>query len=229
MKHLYIVVEGQTEAEFVERLLIPHLSNQGLHTNIKPIKITMSGGGHGFNNIVHFGNTIRPLLHYKDQPIITTMIDYAGINSEQKMPNFLNCITKPDIEQRILCMEESLKSYVNAIKTYPDFIPNILRHEFETLLFANPETGFDLEDAQIKNEIVALKGQFENIEDINSTPEGFPSKRIEAIYKCYKKNYNKITDGVDIAELTGIEKILEACPRFNAWIDLIIKSVLASS
>lgn len=228
MKHLYIIVEGQTEAEFVERLLIPYLSNRGLYTNIQPIKITMSGGGHGFNNIEHFGNTIRPLLHYRDQPIITTMIDYAGINSEQKMPNYLQCIENSGVEQRILCMEESLKSYVNAIKTYPDFIPNILRHEFETLLFANPEDGFDLELEQIKTEIVALKGQFGNIEDINSTPEGFPSKRIEAIYKFYKKRYNKITDGVDIAELTGIEKILGECPRFRAWIDQVIKSVLAS-
>jgi hypothetical protein len=135
MKHLYIIVEGQTEAEFVERLLIPYLSNQGLYTNIQPIKITMSGGGHGFNNIEHFGNTIKPIMYYKDEPIITTMIDYSGINSEKKMPNYLNCIKNGDIEQRILCMEESLKNYVNAIKPYSNFMPNILRHELKRYYF----------------------------------------------------------------------------------------------
>ncbi|PWK22647.1 uncharacterized protein DUF4276 [Arcicella aurantiaca] len=228
MKHLYIIVEGQTEAEFVERLLISYLSNQGLHTNIQPIKITMSGGGHGFNNIEHFRNTIKPIMYYKDEPIITTMIDYSGINSEKKMPNYLNCIEKSDVEQRILCMEESLKNYVNTIKPYTNFIPNILRHEFETLLFANPEDGFDLEDEQIKREIIDLKSKYLSIEDINSSPETFPSKRIESIYSSINKKYNKIADGVDIAELTGINSILKECPHFKNWLDKITHVVLES-
>ncbi|MDI9859039.1 MULTISPECIES: DUF4276 family protein [Flectobacillus] len=228
MKDLYFVVEGETEKEFVDRLLIPYLYQRGISTHIQSVIISMKGGGHGFNNITHFGNTIEPLLHYQNEPIITTMIDHSGINSEQKLPNYLRCIKHNNTEQRISCMEESLKNYVNSIKPYPNFIPNILRHEFETLLFANPSEGFDLEDEEIKNKIIDLKSGYTSIEDINTNPDNFPSKRLERIFAASGKKYNKIVDGIDIAELTGLETIIEYCPRFSVWLENIISLVLAS-
>lgn len=76
MKHLYIIVEGETELEFIKRILIPYFSNKGITTNMQAIAISIKGGGHGYNNIEHFKNTIEPLLSYKNAPIITTMIDY---------------------------------------------------------------------------------------------------------------------------------------------------------
>lgn len=228
MKHLYIIVEGQTELEFVNRLLIPFFTLRGLNTNIQGIPIDMKGGGHGFNNIEHFKNTVKPLLFIENEPIITTMIDHYGINSEVKLPNYTNCITNIDIEQRILCMEKSLAEVVNSIKTYSFFIPNILRHEMETLFYANPEQGFDLEDEKIKNAVLDICKQYPNIEDINSTPQGAPSKRLEEIYKAHGKKYNKPADGVDIAELTGLETILEKCPRFRLWLEYIIETLIKS-
>ncbi len=228
MKHLYIIVEGETELEFVNRLLIPFFVENGLNTHIQGVPIDMRGGGHGFNSIEHFKNTIRPLLLNINQPIITTMIDHYGINSEKKLPNYANCIKNIDVEKRILCMEESLKQVVNEIKIYPDFIPNILRHEMETLLFADPANGFDLEAESIKRAVLSICRAFPNIEDINSTPQGAPSKRLEAIYRDNGKKYAKIVDGVDIAELTGIPNILEKCPRFRVWVEKIIQMVESS-
>lgn len=228
MKDLYFVVEGETEKEFVDRLLIPYLYQRGISTHIQSVIISMKGGGHGFNNITHFGNTIEPLLHYQNEPIITTMIDHSGINSEQKLPNYLRCIKHNNTEQRISCMEESLKNYVNSIKPYPNFIPNILRHEFETLLLANPSEGFDLEEEEIKNKVIDLRNGYKNIEDINTDPENFPSKRLKRIYEASDKKYDKIVDGIDIAELTGLATIIESCPRFSAWLENIISLVLAS-
>jgi CBS domain containing-hemolysin-like protein len=43
MKHLYIIVEGETELEFLNRLLIPHLEKEGLNTHIQGLMITMQG------------------------------------------------------------------------------------------------------------------------------------------------------------------------------------------
>jgi hypothetical protein len=188
----------------------------------------MKGGGHGFNNIEHLKKTIKPLLFNENEPIITTIIDHYGINSEKKLPNYLNCITETEVEKRIACMEQSLLDAVNSIKEYPYFIPNILRHEMETLLFANPEEGFDLEDEAIKNDVLAIYNQFPNIEDINSTPQGAPSKRLKVIYENHNQRYNKVSLGVDIVELTGIDTILQKCPRFKAWVDKIIKEVIKS-
>ncbi len=165
MKHLYIIVEGKTELEFVNRLLIPFFIKKGVKTHIQGLQIVMKGGGHGFNNMEHFKKTIRPLLSYENSPFITTMIDHYGINSEKKLPNYANCIKEIDVEKRIICMENSLNQAVQVIKPYDFFIPNILRHEMETLLFAHPETGFDLEDDKIKNAVLEVYQQYPNIED----------------------------------------------------------------
>lgn len=223
MKRLILIVEGQTELEFVNKLLTPHLVKRGVNASIQPIMITMKGGGHGFNNIEHLGNTIRPLLNDSDEPIITTIIDHYGINSESKLPGYTECCKEQDMAIRLDKMESKLYEYVQTIKPYRYFIPYIQRHEMETLLFANPEGGFEYEDERIKNEVMNLCKQFDSIEDINDTPEGAPSKRLADIYNKYQKKYVKIVDGIEIAELTTIEKMLEKCPRFRKWVEQLIE------
>jgi hypothetical protein len=224
MKNLVFVVEGETELEFINRILAPYLISKGLNTEIRPIMIEKSGGGHGYSNIKHLKNTIRPLLYRRDEPIITTMIDHYGINSEKKLPGFTS-ITTTNVEDRISLMEKILKDEILSIKDYHYFIPYIQRHEFETLLFSNPEAGFELEDDKIKKEIIKLCSTFESIEDINCTPEGAPSKRLDTIYKHCNKKYEKVTDAVDIIELSGIENLMNNCPRFRNWVEILINAV----
>ena len=224
MKALILLVEGETEQEFVNRILAPYLVSRGLNAEIRPIMIKMSGGGHGYNNILHLRNTIRPVLNRADQPIVTTLIDHYGINSERKLPGYA-AITTIDPEERIKQMEDILSSEIQKIKPYRFFIPYIQRHEFETLLFANPDKGFEYEDDKIKEDVIELCNQFDSIEDINCTPEGAPSKRIGRIYEAHKKKYNKVSDAVDIIELTGIEAVLEKCPRFKNWVEKLIVEV----
>ena len=229
MKHLYIIVEGETELEFVNRILIPYFIKNGLHTHIQGLMITMKGGGHGFNNIEHFKKTLKPLLFCENEPVITTMIDHYGINSEKKLPNYLNCIKEINTEKRISCMEQSLINAVNLIKEYRFFIPNIVRHEMETLLYANPEKGFELEKEEIQKEIIAICAEIPNIEDINCTPQGAPSKRLMQIYENHGRKYSKVAVSVDVAELTGIDAILQNSPRFNSWIEKLIQIVKAEN
>lgn len=228
MKRLILIVEGQTELEFINRILTPYLVNRGINASIQPIMITMSGGGHGFNNIEHLGNTIRPLLSDSDEPFITTMIDNYGINSESKLPGYTECSKEVDISVRLGKMESKLNEYVQKIKPYRNFIPYIQRHEMETLLFSNPEKGFEYEDERIKNEVVNLCKQFDSIEDINDTPEGAPSKRLADIYSKHQKKYVKIVDGIEIAELTTIEEMLGKCPGFKRWVEKLIEVMVKS-
>lgn len=224
MKRLIIIVEGETEQEFVNRILAPYLVSKGLNTEIRPIMIEKSGGGHGYSNIQHLKNTIRPVLNRVDEPIVTTLIDHYGINSERKLPGYSN-ITTANTEKRIQQMEAIINVEIQQIKPYRFFIPYIQRHEFETLLFSNPEVGFDLEYDRIKEDVVKLCSGFDSIEDINCTPEGAPSKRIGRIYESHRKKYSKVSDAVDIIELTGIESVLEKCPRFKNWVEKLIVEV----
>ena len=192
MKHLYIIVEGPTELEFINRILIPYFNSKGITSHIQGITITMSGGGHGFNNIKHFENTIKPVLNYNNEPIITTLIDYFKLNSETKLPGFLECSNKLSTDEKLECLENKLNNIVQKIKLYNYFIPYIQKHEMETLMFANPEVGFSLENDKIKNAVVEICEEYPNIEDINGSEFGAPSKRLEAIYKSNNKTYNKI-------------------------------------
>lgn len=223
MKDLYIIVEGETEEEFVHKILMPYLYEQGLHTHIQALMITMKGGGHGFNNIEHFKATIEPLLHYQNEPVITTLIDHYGINSEKKLPHYEVCRQEQNIKDRIVCMENSLDEAVKSIAPhYRYFVPNIIQHEMETLWFADEE-GFDLEKEAIKKAVAEVCNAFPEIEDINHTPEGAPSKRLIKIYEENGQRYKKVDDGIVIAELIGIETMLEKAPRFKAWVEKIIQ------
>lgn len=229
MKNLYVIVEGQTEVQFFNRILRPYLMQRGLHYDIKAIPIKLGGGEGGFVNIQHFKNTIKPLL-FKENSIISTMIDHYGINSEQKLPNYENCIKQLAAEDRIRCMEDALFAEVKSIRNdCSHFIPNILRHEMETLFFADVENGFALEDEHIQKEVAAICAKYPNIEDINNSPKTAPSKRLIEIYEKYGKKYKKITSGVDIIAInTGIEKMLEKSPRFKNWVENLIQAVTQS-
>lgn len=222
MKHLYIVVEGETELEFVNKLLIPYFYAKNLNTYIQGLKITMRGGGNGFNNMEHLKREIKPLIFNENKPIITTMIDYYGINSEKKMPNYSQYMLEIDTNKRIELMEKEINTQVQNIQPYPFFIPNILKHEMETLFFANPES-FEIEsNPKIKEKVFEIYNQYADIENINYTPQGAPSKRLIKIYEECGEKYQKITNGIDIALLTGIDEILNKCKRFKKWIDKII-------
>ena len=60
----------------------------------------------------------------------------------------------------------------------------------------------------------------QNPENINSSSEGAPSKRLLRI----KPDYNKALEGNLIALEIGINAILEKCPRFAEWINNIVKN-----
>ncbi|MFT6961794.1 MAG: hypothetical protein ACJAWV_001516 [Flammeovirgaceae bacterium] len=222
MKDLYIIVEGQTELEFMNRLMIPYWRTQlGYQNNIQPIIVQMSGGGHGFNNIEHFKNTIEPIMNYQNAPFITSFIDYYGINSEKKMPGYKDCQKKANAQERITCLEAKLQEAVQQINEYRFFIPYIQLHEFEALLFSDSE-GFAYEAEGIKQVVATVASDFKTPEDINDSYETAPSKRLEEIYRSHKEKFSKVADGNDIAEEIGIGKMMEQCPRFRMWAESII-------
>jgi len=95
------------------------------------------------------------------------------------------------------------------------FIPYIQLHEYETLLFSSPQT-FDCLSATPSQvgKIAKIAQDFGNIELINRSRQTAPSKRIEGVFP----GYDKVANGVDIAELIGLPTLREKCPHFNEWI-----------
>ena len=100
------------------------------------------------------------------------------------------------------------------------FIPYIQLHEFEALLFSSDASFGDLFSEKEAKELSKVVAQYPNPEEINTTPEGAPSKRLQAIVSDYRKTVH----GDLIAEAIGIETILERCPRFRAWVERLIRA-----
>ena len=200
MIRLVISVEGQTEEEFVKRVLAEHLRRKG----VEPIPIQLgsargrsSGGNVSTKRLV---SEMTLLRHSFDA--VTSLVDFYGFR----------CKSDKTVDQ----LEEDLRQKL-GYPWYPEIvIPYIQQYEFEGLLFSDASVFADLIDAP-EGSVQALQGirsRFQTPEDINDHKDTAPSKRIKQVIPKYHKN----VDGPPLAEKIGLDKIRAECPRFNDWL-----------
>ena len=113
-------------------------------------------------------------------------------------------------------MEEQIDKDIDN----PRFFSYIQMHEFEALLFAS-DRGFNEYLSDKNREISKIMNEYPNPEDINTSPQGAPSKRLIAI----DSTYDKVIQGNLIALEVGIEDMLQKCPRFKQWVERLIVRV----
>lgn len=215
MKRLFFVVEGQTEQEFVNSLLRPWLNGNNIYS-VTPVLIKTSKYGRGGHiNAVHLMNTINGLLRETsdNELVVTTFIDFFRIPNN--MPGYDDAMRQADSIKQVAALEQKLAKEINDWR----FIPYIQRHEFEALVFSS-NAGFEkyCDEEQIKN-TATIVNRFKNPEDINSSPETAPSKRLMKIIP----NYDKVLLGNVLALEVGIECIMSRCPRFAAWLNSLVE------
>ena len=99
------------------------------------------------------------------------------------------------------------------------FIPYVQMHEFEALLFSDPEILANVISREPRSR--HMEGDLKRIADAFGTPEEIndglmtaPSKRILAL----APDYQKITDGNIAVARIGIQKMRESCPHFGGWV-----------
>lgn len=218
MKRLYIVVEGQTEQEFVNTLLRPWLNGFGI-LNVQPILIKTSKHGRGGHvNAAHLMNTINGLLRESSDRdlVVTTFVDFFRI--PDNMPGYELAMRLTNSTVQVDALEKSLDDAINDWR----FIPYIQRHEFEALVFSS-NAGFEKYcDEEQYRQTATIVDSFQNPEDINSSPESAPSKRLMALIP----NYDKVILGNVLALEIGIETMRIRCPRFSSWLDILVKKSL---
>ena len=215
MKRVIIICEGQTEREFCEKVLAPHLFPLDIFIQAPLIK--ESSGG-----IVKWGILKKQIETHLLEPsvIVSTLIDYYGLYEKFNFPKWLDGEKVVDKNARMDFLEKSMRDEVADEVAYR-FIPYLQLHEFEALLFNTIELFYeqvpkaDLIGIKELNEIFA---QYENPEMINNIRETSPSHRLKRIIK----GYNKVLYGHYFAEAIGINKIRAKSPRFNQWIERLI-------
>ncbi len=213
MKRLIIIVEGQTEEEFVKEVLVPFFAGYEIHS-VTPIKIATSKVAKGgFVNYTHLKNDATRYLREHDT-IVTMFVDFFHIPAS--LPNYRDCISDHHTaDDKINCLEQSIATDIN----HTNFIPYIQKHEFEALLFASNRGFEELYERTIYNKTQQIIDAYPNPEEINTGAETAPSKRILKIIR----DYEKVADGNMIALEVGIDNILERCERFSGWIATLIE------
>ena len=192
MKRVIIVVEGQTEQEFVEQCLRPFLYDKYGLSSVSARLIGKPG---------HKGGDVRYSRLKRDLNILL------------RESNADICRQYSRSEDRIACLEEGLSQIINA----PTFIPYIQRHEFEALLFASDGGFVKYFNSTTRAKLAEINQRYPNPEDINDTePPSYRLLQIVLKYEGFK--YDKVTFGNILALEVGIETMLIACPRFAQWV-----------
>lgn len=228
------LVEGPSENLFAERLLAPHLSGD-YEVDLKAPIVTTSrdrrrgtlykGGGRTF---LHYLNDLRRIVRqYERQPNIwfTTLLDVYGLPDD--FPQKDKGSTAHDPRERVDFLENALAERVrqelaDSRGFSRRFIPYLMLHELETLLFTDLDQ-MTLIFPDKHQEIEAIKRDVRSfgcdVESINQTRDGAPSKRIEKQIRCYGRYKAKGSGGmVNVLERIGLVRLRKACPHFNAWI-----------
>jgi hypothetical protein len=215
MKRLFIVVEGQTEEEFVNELLSPYLNTFGIY-DVRATKITTSKGHKGgFVNYQHLKNDVTKLLKQSSKDVIvTTFVDFFRLPTI--VPDFATISKKSTKKNSVDEFEKAIAKDIDDHR----FVPYIQMHEFEALLFSSTKgfsTYYENEKSAVKG-VTKIMDEFSNPEDINSNKP--PSYRIKEL----TTNYDKIVYGNIMALEIGMATIIKKCPRFKIWVqELIIK------
>lgn len=213
MKRLIIICEGPTEVQFCKDILDSFLIHKSIAAYY-PL-VSKSGGG-----IVPWKILKEQIIrHLREGAYVTLLIDYYGIPDRYAFPGWQEAKQIGQKQNRMEFLEtamfDDIENPLNA-----KFIPNLLLHEFEGLLFNNL-TAFErvFEDREITNkrELADTIRRHPNPEEINETPHNAPSKRLMRLIK----GYNKITFGNLLAEAIGLENMRAKSPHFNDWITKI--------
>lgn len=207
MSRVYIFCEGQTEYTFVREVLHSHFEQ--LNISIKPIILKNGSQKGGISTYGKVKPQIERTCKEDRNSWVTTMIDFYGLPKDfpkAVIPTGLSSFEKAKLIQQ---------SFQDDI-AQPNFIANLMIHEFESLLFSDPEAFKNwCDDPQVIVNLSKIYSDFDSPEHINNGYETAPSRRILKLWS----QYDKVWHGSLISLGIGLDKIRKECPMFNSWID----------
>lgn len=216
VKRIIIICEGPTEQEFCRDVLIPYFSQISIY--ISHTLINKSGGIVSWHKLK---NQIQHHLLNDGAVYVTTLIDYYGIHNHHHFPAWEAALRENDKYARLKILEDGMLADIDKRNnSHARFIPFLMLHEFEGLLFNNLqvfENQIPREDFLAFNELKQTLLQYPNPELINDTPNNAPSYRLKRLIK----GYNKIVYGAILAKEIGLTRIRNKCRKFDSWMNTI--------
>ncbi len=213
MIRIHIFCEGQTEEAFVREVLFDHFIRQNIGINPIVVRTSEKGKG-GVSNYRKIKYQIDKQCKEDRTAYVTTMLDFYGLPSD--FPGITSRRqTQTHSFQYALLIKNAFQSDIN----HTNFIANFMVHEFEGILFSQPNVFDEYFEVRSLEKLKSEIREFESPEHINDDPNTAPSKRILNYYP----QYQKVADGVILAQEIGLDKIRSNCLHFNEWIEKLEK------
>jgi hypothetical protein len=223
MTRLLVHVEGQTEETFVNEVLSDYLLARG-YTQVSARLVGNARLRERRGGIKAWASVRDDIARHlkSDQGCIsTTMVDYYALpaNGPKAWPGRANANNSPHA-QKADTVEQLLEQDISTLLGIPlatlRFIPYIVMHEFEALLFSDCDAlASAISRDDLKDQFHEIRNQFGSPEEINDSPQTAPSKRLEALIPGYQKPLLGTLAALEI----GIHRMQMECPRFAMWLD----------
>lgn len=222
MARLLVHVEGETEETFVTEVLAPHLYTKGFYSVgarlIGNARLRARRGGiKGWDSVRK--DVVRHLLGDASS-FATLMVDYYALpqSGDGAWPGRAEAALL-DFQHKASRIEGALRAdiaeYMGAGFNLDRFVPNVVMHEFEGLLFSDCEAmARGMGRASLQTAFQEIRDGFASPEHINDSPMTAPSKRVEKLVPGYQKPLL----GTLAALTIGLPAMREQCPMFNNWI-----------
>ena len=220
MKRLLIHVEGQTEETFVSDVLRDYLVDRGFHD----VNARLIGDPRKKRGGIQAWHVVRKdiLNHLKEDRncYVTTMVDFYGLpqSGDKAWPKRAEASEVPFSERSDTVQEALLADITTGYggDFHPvRFIPFVIMHEFEGLLFSDPDRFAEgIARKDLTDKFTTILKQFNSPEEINDTPSGHPSQRIRDLIPGYQKPLLGVLAALEI----GVDTMREKCRNFNNWL-----------
>lgn len=223
MPRLLVHVEGQTEEDFVNVVLRDYL----IHVGYESVSARIIGNA----RLRRLRGGIRPwppvkkdiINHLRQDSgcLATIMVDYYGLPKEGNggWPGREEATRILSTEKALHVQKSLLDDFIGetGAEINPNrFIPFVVMHEFEGLLFSDCAAfAHGIGRPDLQPAFQRIRDDFESPEDINDSPVTSPSKRIEGLVPSYEKPLLGILAALEI----GLDRIRAQCPHFDSWIE----------
>ncbi len=217
MVEVIVFAEGQSEEQFIKRVVAPTLRNAQIYLKPQTLRTSQDskGGAVNFDRLMF---NARNTLQQNSNAVLTTFVDLYGLHTS--FPAYDEAKTKTNIHTRVTCLEAALhQAIVSQIGCRKErFIPHIQPYELEALLFSDVDALCLTEpgwtgSAKILKQVLS---SFESPEHINDGYDTKPSKRLENILR---PAYKKTRHAPLAAEKISLAVMEAQCPHFGEWMN----------
>ena len=215
MTRVHVIVEGPTEESFVRNVLASSLWTHAVY--LIPIVLGVPGHRGGNVNYARVRKDILLQLRQDRRACCTMMLDLyalgAGFPGLPAAPNLSGIEKAMHIEQ---ALHQDIIGRAPELRPDLRFLPYLQVHEYEGLLFSDPEAlASSLRQQDLSEPLRRIRKAFETPEDINDNPSTAPSRRLIGLYPPYKK----VIEGTVAAKAVGLPSMLKECPHFRDWVE----------